>query len=219
MKVLLCVSVLWSLTAFGSERTKTELSNDRNEYLGGGVWRATYVTQGNPLPSNATGGTFMLSVKVNDRSDSMYAEVDALDVDGNVDASGRFALYDARGIAMGSGKCSAQEFRGGGPSKVYLSRSVNHMYLIGGLTICDMMFLTPGIGGSLVQLRLVFRGKGIFTKEEDIGKLLLIDGSISKNSIDGYKYLDWEVFTTLGEDSQGDCGTDTGVNDCYGGNF
>ena len=215
MKVLLCVAVLWSLTALGRETTNTVVLH--NNYSGGSMQTAIYVTQGNPLPSNASGGIFSLRViKANDRVESVYAEVDALDIDGNVDTSGRFALRDADGVAMGSGKCYAKEFPGGGESKVYLTRSVDYLYLAGDMTICDLLFTTPGISGGVVQLRLVFRDEGTHTKVED---LLLIDGSISKSSIDGYKYLDWEVFTALGDNSLRDCGTDSGVNDCYGANF
>ena len=216
MRALLCVSVLWSLTAFGSESTTTEL---HNKYLGSDVQTATYVTQGNPLPSNANGGSFTLSVKVNDRSESVYVKVNALDTDGDVDAGGRFVLNDANGVAIGRGKCSAQKFSGGGESKVYLLRLVDYLYLMDYLTVCDMQFTTSGVGGGVVQLRLVFRGEGALTREGNAGKLLLIDGSISKSNVDGYKRLDWEVLTALGENSLGDCMTDVGVNDCHGANF
>ena len=122
MRILLCVAVLWSLTALGSESTKTvEL---RNKYLGSDVHTATYITQGNPLPGNASGGSFTLSVKVNDRSESMQAEVNALDADGNVDARGRFVISDANGKEIGSGKCYAKEFPG-----VAKARSILHVML------------------------------------------------------------------------------------------
>ena len=160
--------------------------------------QASYVSEWEP--SSEVAGEFVLTVQAGIRKFVIDISVSPQD------EFSRFTVatsVDGDSKKVGSGRCYQSDYDFGNR---YLLR-----YDLWGDAldieepmVCDLDFV---VRGRLFKLRKVYYG----------GSIILIDGSVT-TSYSG-KVLDFEVLTPLGKDSLMYCGTDSEVEDCYGGGY
>ena len=169
--------------------------------------QAHYVSKWKPSEdSSDVPGEFVLTVRYDGRERTMKILISSQDDDLN---QLTVAInYDGRIQNVGQGECYISNH---GFGDRYMLR-YDGWHVPGEALgvdepkICDMKFKLPGqeFNGAKIKLRKVYKGD----------TLLLIDGSAAVVWIDR-DILDFELLTSAGEDTLTECGTDSGVMDCF----
>ena len=160
--------------------------------------QASYVSEWKPLSDAA--GEFVFMVQAGVRRFVINISVSPQDEFGKFTVA---TSVDGDSKKVGSGKCNQSDY---GFGNRYLLRYDlwGDALAVEEPVVCDLDFT---VRGRSFKLRKVYYGDSI----------ILIDGSVTTKY--SGEILNFEIMTSSGEDSLMNCGTDSEVEDCYGGGF